>query len=151
MPLVSAPAAIAAGAHDPPVKDCTCGVYAKTTPRGAARWAAQYGGGGLQQYIQSSTNPNSAHSTAIPVVGIIQLWGKVLLYTEGYRGEFGYPYHLFIPKHLTPAQEDRWGSSEYVAKQLRASYAVDVEVVDYTPPDPPPGSERNPYGKDVPA
>jgi len=131
------------GPHTSPGRDCTCGVYAKTTPRGASGWAAQF-----RSPMAAAMYGLTANTSSVPIVGLVSLWGRVLLYTEGYRGESAYPYHLFIPQHLTAHQAERWGSAEELAKQLRSSYACDVEVVPYQPPDPPPGLERNPYGKD---
>lgn len=129
--------------HTAPVRDCTCGVYGKTTSRGAAHWAGQpryagmFGGaiGGAAEKVASQ----------VPIVGTVQMWGRVLLFSEGYRSEYAYPYHLFIPAHFNTYQEERWGTAEKLAAQLRSSYACDVEVVDFQPPDPPPGTERNPY------
>jgi len=134
------------GVHVAPVRDCQCGIYAKTSARGASRWAASPTSYASYYGAASGTGAGYPHGTLIPVVGMVQLWGRVLLYTEGFRGEYAYPYHLFIPAHFTPLQEERWGSSEQIAKQLRSAYACDVEAVEFNPPDPPPGYERNPYG-----
>jgi hypothetical protein len=58
-------------AHDAPDPDCTCGIYAVTSPDalGTVR-------GGVS------------------VVGSIALWGRVVEHEKGYRGELAYPQRL---------------------------------------------------------
>ncbi len=64
--------------HDRPSPECDCGVYALATKEAAAE---------LARWAQS----------ALPhpiVLGRVQLWGRVLPYSAGYRAERAYPYDV---------------------------------------------------------
>ena len=92
--------------HGLPSRACGCGVYGVTSRDEALRWALWAG-------------------TALPnpiVLGRVNLWGKVLRFSRGYRAQFAYPYELELPA------AGNWGGIEpaAAADQLRREYAVDV-------------------------
>ena len=62
--------------HARPDPRCGCGIYAVTTRVAALEWAG---------WAQSAL-PNPI------VLGRVQLWGRVLPHSAGYRAETGYPY-----------------------------------------------------------
>jgi hypothetical protein len=85
--------------HARPHPECGCGIYAVTTRDAAVDWA---------QWARS----------ALPyriVMGRVQLWGRVLAYTAGYRAERAYPYELEL-----------LGDDVELAEELRRRYLVDV-------------------------
>lgn len=92
--------------HRRPSPDCACGIYAVTARAAAfelARWA----------------------QSALPhpiVLGRVQLWGRVLPYSAGYRAELAYPYELDVlaGNGLDEAERGR------LRRALRARYVVDV-------------------------
>ncbi|MFL5688246.1 MAG: hypothetical protein ACJ77I_04600 [Chloroflexota bacterium] len=92
--------------HRQPVPDCGCGIYAVTARDAAAQWAL---------WAQS----------AVPhpiVLGRVQLWGRILPYSAGYRAEFAYPYDL----EVLPGD----GLAELAARRLQRAvcsrYAVEA-------------------------
>jgi hypothetical protein len=85
--------------HRSPQGDCGCGVYAVATRERALEWA---------EWARS----------ALPyriVIGQVQLWGRVLPHSAGYRAERAYPYELEL------LDED-----PELARELRETYLVDV-------------------------
>lgn len=110
--------------HPAPHKSCTCGVYAHRVASAIAmkRWGV------------------TARDTRI--MGRVSLWGKVFLYTEGYRAQFAYPYELFVPCVLTETLREKFpGGAEHLAAALRRAYICDVTVVDFDPPKMPQGTD----------
>ena len=92
--------------HPRPVPACGCGIYAVTTREAALEWA---------RWAQS----------AVPhpiVVGRVQLWGRILPYSAGYRAELAYPYELEV---LAGNGLDGAGARR-LASALRERYLVDV-------------------------
>jgi hypothetical protein len=85
--------------HDRPLPECGCGVYAVATREQAVEWA---------EWARS----------ALPypiVLGQVQLWGRVLPYSRGYRAQHAYPYELeLLDDDLA------------LARALRGRYRVDV-------------------------
>jgi hypothetical protein len=82
-----------------PLAPCGCGIYAVTNRDAAAVWA---------RWAQS----------ALPhpiVIGRVQLWGRVLPHSHGYRAEVAYPYELEV-----------LDDDESLGRGLRAGYLVDV-------------------------
>jgi hypothetical protein len=94
--------------HSLPTRACGCGVYGVKSRDEAVRWA----------FWAGKALPNPI------VVGRVNLWGKVLQFSRGYRGQYAYPYELEIP-----AAGDWSGLDvEEVAERLRRDYLVDVVV-----------------------
>jgi hypothetical protein len=96
-------AAACASAHHAPEDSCSCGIYAVPTPHEA------------QVYLVGRNSPEAVHR----VLGQVALWGRVVEYTLGWRGELAYPTRLLIP-----ACSD---ASEMATALER--YRVPVEVV----------------------
>ena len=87
--------------HAVPDRCCGCGLYAFRT-RELAEWAL------------------AAEMRPVPrVLGQVSLWGLVVEHRNGWRAQFGYPYDLRL-----------LAGDEAIARELRATYAVDVEVLD---------------------
>lgn len=92
--------------HRPPTLSCGCGIYAVTTREAALEWA---------RWAQSAlTHPI--------VVGRVQIWGRVLPHSAGYRAELAYPYELEVLAG-EGLQEDAARSLE---RALRDAYLVDI-------------------------
>ena len=92
--------------HPAPRPDCGCGIYAVTTRETALEWAC---------WAQS----------ALPhpiVIGRVQLWGRVLPHSAGYRAELAYPYELEV---LTGDMLDE-AAAESQGRMLRDAYLVDI-------------------------
>ncbi|HXV34788.1 MAG TPA: hypothetical protein VD769_12320 [Gaiellaceae bacterium] len=92
--------------HRRPEPSCGCGIYAVTSYEAALEWAG---------WAQS----------ALPhpiVLGRVQLWGRVLPHSAGYRAELGYPYELGVLAggSVGPADARR------LERLLQAAYLVDI-------------------------
>lgn len=92
--------------HEKPDPTCGCGIYAVTTREAALDWAG---------WTQS----------ALPhpiVLGRVQLWGRVLPHSAGYRAELAYPYELgvLVSENLGVADARR------LERLLQATYLVDI-------------------------
>ena len=71
------PGTVAAALHDAPMKGCSCGIYAVKTLSHLR----------LQDYHNDG------------VLGLVQLWGRMLVGQKGYRAANAYPLKLYVP-HL---------------------------------------------------
>jgi hypothetical protein len=92
--------------HARPAPSCGCGIYAVTTRDAALAWA---------RWAQSAlTHPI--------VVGRVQLWGRVLPHSAGYRAELAYPYELEVlaGDGLDDAE------AQALERALRDAYLVDI-------------------------
>jgi len=92
--------------HALPSRACGCGVHGVTSRDEALRWA-RWAGGALPNPI---------------VVGRVNLWGRVLQFSRGYRAQYAYPYELEIPGG------GNWDDLDVaeIAERLRRDYLVDV-------------------------
>jgi hypothetical protein len=92
--------------HEKPEPACSCGVYAVTTRAAALEWAG---------WAQSAL-PNPI------VLGRVQLWGRVLPHSAGYRAELAYPYKLGVleSERLSLADARR------LERLLQAAYRIDI-------------------------
>jgi hypothetical protein len=98
--------AAACADHPGPTTACGCGIYAVTSRETALEWA---------RWAQS----------ALPhpiVIGQVQLWGRVLPYSAGYRAELAYPYELEV---LAGNLLDE-SAAEHLGTMLRDVYLVDI-------------------------
>lgn len=86
--------------HDAPVLDCQCGLYVCRSPLPV-----------------SIVVPESLNT--LPVLGEVNLWGRVIEHSDGWRGQYAYP------KRLTIFDSP---NSQKIAKALEKSYGVPVEV-----------------------
>lgn len=92
--------------HDRPVPECGCGIYAVTTPEAALEWA-RWAASALPHPI---------------VLGQVQLWGRVLPHSTGYRAEHAYPYELEVLTGETVAAAE----ARRLEQELRDGYLVDI-------------------------
>jgi hypothetical protein len=92
--------------HPRPSLGCGCGIYAVTTREAALEWG-RWAQSALPQPI---------------VIGQVQLWGRVLPHSAGYRAEHGYPYELEVLDDGRLDERER----QDLAYGLRARYLVDV-------------------------
>lgn len=93
-------------------QDCHCGIYAASSFFEVLRYL----------------NWNKDHKCInnIAVIGTVKLWGKVVQYENGYKGEFAYPKEIYyIP--------DGWMNKEFMAvfdiELISKAYAVPVHKV----------------------
>jgi hypothetical protein len=93
-------------AHARPTPACGCGIYAVTTRTTALEWA-HWAQSALPQPI---------------VVGRVQLWGRILPHSFGYRAELAYPYELEV---LADDMLDE-AEARSLARMLRDAYLVDI-------------------------
>jgi hypothetical protein len=98
--------------HEVPHKPCDCGIYATTTPSGAA------------DYLRFMRPPPETIQYA---VGRVSLWGVVIECERGWRAAYAYPARLYVPTRST-ARRPRLRPRE-VAEGL-AGYGVPVTVTD---------------------
>jgi hypothetical protein len=95
--------------HIRPSLSCGCGIYAVTTREAALDWAQE-----------------TARAMPMPlVIGEVQLWGRVLRFSSGYRAQHAYPYSLEVLDDALPLELD----PKLVVRQLRDAYVVDVTRV----------------------
>lgn len=79
--------------HPAPDEDCQCGVYGSLDPDL------------LRYYVQETRKEPRPHGVKVPnlipsesrVFGLVSLWGTIVEYTKGYRAQFAYPAHLYLP------------------------------------------------------
>jgi hypothetical protein len=93
-------------AHQLPDPACACGIYAVTTREAALEWAG---------WAQSAL-PNPI------VLGRVQLWGRVLPHSAGYRAQLAYPYELGVLADKTLHVAD----ARRLERLLQAGYLVDI-------------------------
>jgi hypothetical protein len=93
-------------AHELPDPACGCGIYAVTTREAALEWAG---------WAQSAL-PNPI------ALGRVQLWGRVLPHSAGYRAQLAYPYEVGVlaGESLDVADARR------LERLLQAGYLVDI-------------------------
>lgn len=87
--------------HGAPDVSCRCGLYAFATRELA------------EQALATEMRP-----TAI-ALGRVSLWGHVVQHARGWRAQYAYPYDLWLLH-----------GSEALAGELRAAYAIDVDLLD---------------------
>jgi hypothetical protein len=75
--------------HDVPVKACTCGIYAVKT----------------LEHLRDQDYHNDG------VLGLVRLWGRMLVGKKGYRAANAYPLKLYVPHLMWEVSYD--GLSEY--------------------------------------
>jgi hypothetical protein len=93
-------------AHELPDPSCGCGIYAVTTREAALDWAG---------WAQSAL----PHPIAL---GRVQLWGRVLPHSSGYRAQLAYPYELAVLVSDTVTVPD----ARRLERLLQAAYLVDI-------------------------
>lgn len=96
--------------HVCPSWEHRCGVHAVKELLQVKKWGAPSVGNG-SQYVR--------------LIGEIDLWGRVLEYSEGFRAEWGYPKKLYVPGYL-PSRFDI--SPQELADMVWMSYLTEVEV-----------------------
>jgi hypothetical protein len=91
------------GGHKAPEEACSCGIHAARDRAAASRYLIG----------------RNESSDAARVVGLVALWGWVLVAEAGWRASFAYPARLIVPAGAAGAPE--------LASAL-ASYRVPVEL-----------------------
>lgn len=99
-----------AGPHDSPGLIHECGIHGVKTRAQLVPWIPSY-------------------SSVIKLYGKVSLWGTVIDHEEGYRAQYAYPYAIYVDLS-TPFEtlSKQFGSRFEVARYLRHTYKVDVEV-----------------------
>jgi hypothetical protein len=92
--------------HELPHPSCGCGIYAVTSRVAALEWAG---------WAQSAL-PNPI------VLGRVQLWGRLLPHSAGYRAQLAYPYELGVLASGTIGAAD----ARRLERLLQAGYLVDI-------------------------
>jgi hypothetical protein len=105
--------------HEPPNRDCCCGIHAVHTVADAARYL-------------HARSPHERRGLS-RVVGTVNVWGRIVEGERGWRGGFAYPERLFVPttRRRRAAAAALWPyrlAAEAVAEEL-AAYGVPVELV----------------------
>jgi hypothetical protein len=106
--------------REAPRKACSCGIYALTSLDIIGDVNVNY------PYISDGILPRS-----LDVYGRVSLWGRVIVASRGYRGQYAYPYELIV--QAPRADSADWYEkgvehAKFAAQKLRALYMVDVEV-----------------------
>jgi hypothetical protein len=92
--------------HEKPEPTCGCGIHAVTTRAAALEWA---------RWAQSAL----PHPIAL---GQVQLWGRVLPHSAGYRAELAYPYELGV----LASESLELADARRLERLLQAAYLVDI-------------------------
>ena len=92
--------------HALPDPDCGCGIYAVTSREAALEWAG---------WAQSAL-PNPI------VLGRVQLLGRVLRHSAGYRAAHAYPYEI----EVLLSEEVGAADGRRLERLLQAAYLVDI-------------------------
>jgi hypothetical protein len=106
--------------HEPPARDCCCGVHALESPAVAAAYLASPVEHGPRAFGR--------------VLGAVSLWGRVVEAERGWRAGVGYPARLLVPdsRRRRFVATTLWPyrpAVRTIATELEA-YGVPVEVVD---------------------
>ncbi len=100
--------------HGPPNFDCRCGIYGVATSDLARPYLtsrAEHAGRPVQR-----------------VFGRVRLWGRAVEGEWGWRAAFGYPEHLYVPKHRRLGMPFRVSDAR-IAEALSV-YGVPVEIIE---------------------
>jgi hypothetical protein len=92
--------------HELPEPGCGCGIHAVTSREAALEWAG---------WAQSAL-PNPI------VLGRVQLWGRVLPHSGGYRAQLAYPYELGV----LAGDAVELADARRLERLLQAAYLVDI-------------------------
>jgi hypothetical protein len=100
--------------HDPPARNCRCGIYAAREPREAVSYLEG----------RSWADGLSVHR----VIGTVSLWGRVVECTRGWRGSLAYPKKIYVP----PTRAPFWLKAERVEEIAfdLTDYDVPIELLD---------------------
>jgi hypothetical protein len=107
--------------HEPPYRTCQCGVYGALSPEQASQyfvpsWAD----------ISPLPAPELDDEYVPRAAGRVQLWGRVLECSQGYRAMKAYPAQIFLPAHRPDGKPFNVAA---VALDL-LSYGVPVDLID---------------------
>jgi hypothetical protein len=98
-------ASFAARPHDAPASAHVCGIYATKTLDQARSWG------------QAHAHPR--------ILGRVSLWGRVLLFTAGYRAEYAYPLEFLFPEKL----HDKYpADADVLMAWLESLYGVPARI-----------------------
>jgi hypothetical protein len=103
--------------HEAPVQSHECGIYAFRTRELAEDLLRRYTGV-RQRYGPVLEEPPPPRLGRPVALGQVSLWGRILVRERGYRAQYAYPYDLLLID-----------GDDYIARELRRLYAVDVTVL----------------------
>jgi hypothetical protein len=101
--------------HFAPLRQCQCGVY------GAATLER------LDNYLGQGLGP----APRLQVVGIVRLWGRVLVHEHGWRASHAYPARLWLAR--SNVRDEPTSNWEDIAFDL-TDYGVPIEILDHGHP-----------------
>lgn len=94
------------GGHQPPEEACSCGLYAAKD---------------LDHLMSMNYHRYDAEARGMfHVIGRVRLWGKVIEGTQGWRAQYGYPDHLYVPF-------EAW----HLMEPLKETYGVEVSLKNF--------------------
>jgi hypothetical protein len=96
--------------HSCPSWEHRCGVHAVKELPQVKKWGAPCVGR-TSKYVR--------------IIGEIDLWGRVLEYSEGFRAEWGYPKKMYVPDYLPNGFDIR---PQELADMIWMAYLTEVEV-----------------------
>jgi len=115
------------GSHLSPSAGCTCGVYASCQPGPALTFLPPYA-----RAVSSIIAPAILGYDRVVAIGVVALWGEVVVCDWGWRAQFAYPTKIFVPssvKHYrrARAQVEIFDSAD-LADAIAVAYGVSAEV-----------------------
>ena len=99
-------------AHVPPLKSCSCGIYAVKTFEDLKEH-------GYNMWEAGAYRVSSKSGTQIWVVARVSLWGDVIEGQIGYRAQYAYPKKIYVP-----------GSALKLGALIRERYGVQLGIID---------------------
>jgi hypothetical protein len=114
-------------AHPTPALDCTCGIYASRQPATAVELLPPY-----IRAVSSIIAPSILGYDTVMAVGLVALWGEIVVCDWGWRAQYAYPRELFVPSSVKHYRRDA-GSVEIfdssgLAEILGGTYGVPARV-----------------------
>lgn len=114
--------------HPPPAAFCSCGVYAAKEPDLVL--------GHFPPVVSRAATiiaPAILGYDTVVVVGLVALWGEVIVGDRGWRGRYAYPRELFVPsaiRHYRRGRGKRFEvfDSPALAEALSELYDVPAQV-----------------------
>lgn len=124
-----------------PIEGCTCGIYAYRTQEKVLKhvphidfdyfYSREFI---LKDYTPYfSTPPPTSPSDTVRAIcyGKAALWGKVFQFTDGYKAQYAYPYHIYLFKDVKFYQMD----IKKLANIIRNKYVIDVSIYEAHTPE----------------
>jgi hypothetical protein len=120
-------AAACEAGHPAPCGACTCGIYAAREPGPAVEYLAPH-----VKAAERIVTPEILGYDAVLAVGLVALWGSVIVCEWGWRAQYAYPRELFVPAAVKHYRRRRRlveiFDSEAIAAALADAYCVGATV-----------------------